>query len=434
MKHLIVSVDDGSIAQELGVAPGWFLCAINGEPVCDVIDYEHLCANELLTLSLIADSGEEVEAEVEKELYEPLGLCFESGLMSPIRSCKNRCVFCFIDQMPKGIRKTLHVKDDDWRLSLIMGNYVSITNIDDGEFERIIRRRASPLYISVHATNGMVRKRMMNNPHADNIMDRLRRLKKEGMEFCAQIVLCPGLNDGQVLKESLQDLSALRPAALSVAVVPVGLTKYREGLFPLRPLTSAEAQDAIDIIEDCNRECGQTLVFASDELYILAGRELPPYSYYQDFTQLENGVGLLRKFEHEFMEALGGRKPLARPVEYDSACGVSAAPFLQTLFSRLAEYNIVIHVHPVKNEYFGHTVTVSGLLCPGDLIQALRNDIISDTLLITRNMMRENDTVFLDGNTLEHLETALHKRVVPMPPSDGEEFIEALFTLEKGEI
>lgn len=234
MKHRITAIDMDSIAEELGVEPGWSLVSVDGEAVLDVIDYEQLTTKETLELCFETSDGESVYADVEKELYEPLGLNFESGLMSPIKSCKNHCVFCFIDQMPKGVRSTLHVKDDDWRLSLIMGNYVTLTNIDDAEFTRILKRRVSPLYISVHATDGEVRKAMMRNPTAVRLMERLGRLKREGMQFHAQIVLCPGLNDGEILTNTLRDLFSLAPAAQSVAVVPVGLTKHRDGLTPLR--------------------------------------------------------------------------------------------------------------------------------------------------------------------------------------------------------
>ena len=252
MRHLITAVDPDSIAEELGIEPGWSLASIDGEEILDVIDYEQLTTKEALELCFETPEGESVYADVEKELYEPLGLNFESGLMSPIKSCKNHCVFCFIDQMPKGVRDTLHVKDDDWRLSLIMGNYVTLTNIDDAEFARILKRRVSPLYISVHATDGEIRKAMMRNPTAVRIMERLSRLKEEGMQFHAQIVACPGLNDGEVLSQTLSDLLKLAPAAQSVAVVPVGLTRYREKLYPLRTLTREEARDVILRVEACN--------------------------------------------------------------------------------------------------------------------------------------------------------------------------------------
>ena len=246
MRQRIIAIDNNSIAEELGIKPGFSLLRINGEPVEDVIDYEQLTAETSISLELETDNGEVIEADVEKDEYEPLGLYFESGLMSPVRSCKNKCVFCFIDQMPKGGRETLHFKDDDWRLSLIMGNYVSLTNVNDKEFDRMLRRRVSPLYISIHSTDGDIRKRMMANPTAGRIMERLYALKEAGLSFHGQIVVCPELNDGESLKKSIRELYALRPAAQTLALVPVGITKFRQGLYPLRLLTKQEASDIID--------------------------------------------------------------------------------------------------------------------------------------------------------------------------------------------
>ncbi|MEG1548623.1 MAG: DUF512 domain-containing protein [Clostridia bacterium] len=432
MKHLIVNVDKGSIAQELGIVPGCFLVSINSEEVLDIIDYEQLSANEKLTVCFEAPNGEIIEGQIHKDEYESLGLEFQCGLMSQIRNCKNRCVFCFIDQMPRGVRDTLHVKDDDWRLSLIMGNYITLTNVDDNEFERIIRRRVSPLYISVHATDGDVRRRMMGNPSAELILQRLKRLKQENLAFHCQIVLCPGINDGEVLKRTLAELYALKPAAKSVAVVPVGLTKYREGLHSLRCLTRDEAAAAIAEVEgyscDTDAESETAFAYASDELYLTAGVELPSYEYYGDFDQLENGVGLLRKFEHEFIYALSGQTPLKKARCFASACGTAAAPFMQTLFNRLREYGITITVNPVVNDYFGHTITVSGLLCGIDLIKRISN-VPESTVLIPRNMMREGEHVFLDGMHLNEVEKLSQKRIIPMCAFDAEEFVQQLFEI-----
>lgn len=433
MKHLITAVDPDSIAQELGVEPGWSLSSIDGEDVLDVIDYEQLTTKESLEICFETQEGESVFADVEKDLYEPLGLNFESGLMSPLKSCKNHCVFCFIDQMPKGVRSTLHVKDDDWRLSLIMGNYVTLTNIDDAEFARILKRRVSPLYISVHATDGEVRKAMMRNPTAVRILERLNRLKQEGMQFHAQIVLCPGLNDGEILSRTLADLLALAPAAQSVAVVPVGLTRYREGLYPLRTLTREEARDAIRIVETCNAKAlvqtGGGFAYASDEMYSIAELPLPPYTAYGDFPQIENGVGLLRKFEAEFHEALREQTPLKSPVTVDAATGASAFPFLQPLFKLLVPYGVRIALHRIENTYFGQTVTVSGLMTAGDLAAQLTGKLISKTLLLPDDTLREREDVFLDGERLAGLEKRLSARVIPLCASDGALFAEELFRL-----
>ncbi len=434
MNQVITSVDVDSVADELGILAGMELVAIDGEPVRDIIDYEQLSAAETLTLTILDDDGNIVDVPVEKDLYEPLGLGFANGgLMSPIRSCKNHCVFCFIDQMPKGVRDSLHVKDDDWRLSLIMGNYVTLTNVDDEEFDRIIKRHVSPLYVSVHATDPQVRRKMMVNPSAVRIMERLTVLKEAGIQFHCQIVLCPELNDKAVLEKSIADLYSLCPAAQSLAVVPVGLTKYRDKLYPLRCLTQQEAADAIDTIEAWQKrameEQGTSFVFASDEMYIIAGRQLPEAKVYEDYCQIENGVGLLRKFQEEFLYALEDKRPLENEVVLDSASGVSAAPFMQSLFEKLIPYGIRINVHPIVNRYFGETVTVSGLITATDLADQLKGRLASDTLLIPHNMMRERDDVFLDGIRLPELEQMLKTKVAPIWATDGEVFINELFDM-----
>ncbi|MBQ4611853.1 MAG: DUF512 domain-containing protein [Clostridia bacterium] len=434
MNQVITSVDIDSVADELGILAGMELVAIDGEPIRDIIDYEQLSAAEKLTLTILDDDGNIVDVPVEKDLYEPLGLSFANGgLMSPIRSCRNHCVFCFIDQMPKGVRDSLHVKDDDWRLSLIMGNYVTLTNVDDEEFDRIIKRHVSPLYVSVHATDPDVRRRMMGNPSAVRIMERLAALKDAGIQFHCQIVLCPGLNDKEVLERTISDLYSLCPAAQSLAVVPVGLTRFRDKLFKLRCLTKQEACEAIDTIERWQKmaldEQGTSFVFPSDEMYILAGRRLPEAESYEGYCQIENGVGLLRKFEEEFLYALEEKQPLKNETVFDSASGVSAAPFMQKLFDRLLPYGIRIKVHPIVNRYFGETVTVSGLITAGDLYEQLEGALTSDTLLIPHNMMRERDDVFLDGTRLPELEKKLGVKVSPIWATDGEVFINELFDM-----
>jgi len=436
-QHTVVSVDPGSVAEQLTIAPGFKLICINGENVEDIIDYEHLATAEQLTLVFADVNGNDVTIPVKKDLYEPLGLNFETGLMSTLRSCKNHCIFCFIDQMPKGGRKTLHVKDDDWRLSLIMGNYVTLTNVSDEEFARILRRRVSPLYVSVHATDPEVRRFMMKNPAAGLIRERLARLKSEGLNFHAQIVLCPTINDGAILEQTLEDLYALRPAARSVAVVPVGLTKFRDKLSPLRCLTQEEARATIDQLkrfqDNSIKEYGDAFVYASDELYINAGLPLPPYEHYGDFEQIENGVGLLRMFEEGFLYALEEQKPLKKKVKLLGASGICAAPFLQELFQKLEPYNIFIDLRAVKNDYFGHTVTVSGLVCAHDIASQLWG-IEGEVLLIPTAMLREKDDVFLDGVSREELERVLGKHVVPLCASDGELFVAELFELLRKEV
>lgn len=433
MKHLITKVDNGSIAEELGIKQGWKLVSVGGEIIRDVIDYELFTNSERITVLFESDTGELYEFDIEKEPWESLGLNFESGLMSPVRQCTNHCVFCFIDQMPRGHRGTLYFKDDDWRLSLIMGNYVTLTNVSDNEFQRILDRRVSPLYISVHATDGNIRKQMMRSRNAEKIMERLTALHEHGLKFHAQIVLCPELNGGEVLKKSLADLWSLAPEACSAAVVPVGLTKHREGLYPLKPMSAADAAEAIRIVDDFTRETGaEYFAYCSDEMYLRAGLPLPEYEYYGGFDQIENGVGLFRLFESGFIEALEDRSPLPLPVNIDSVCGVAIAPYMSGLFKMLEPYNIRVKVHPIRNDFFGESVTVSGLVTAGDIIKQELGDLHGDFLMMTASMLREMDDVFLDGMRLPRLEETLGMPVHPMPSDDGESFINELFEICEG--
>lgn len=428
----IAGVDSGSIAEELGVAEGDSLVSINGQPVLDIVDYEFLCAEERLVLLFLRENGEEYEIEIEKDLYEPLGLAFDSGLMSPIRTCKNHCIFCFIDQMPKGGRETLQFKDDDWRMSFIMGNYITLTNVDEAEFQRILDRHVSPLYISVHATDAQIRVRMMRNPNAGLLMQRLKMLHDAGLRFHCQIVCCPGLNDGEALQKTLEDLAALMPAAQSAAVVPVGLTKYRQGLDSLRVFTKEEAHSTLLMVREFARKCkqntGSAFVFPADELVLLAGEELPPYEAYEDFPQIENGVGLLRLFEQEFLEELAERKPLKNRFLFDAAGGMLAHAFMKNLYSALVPYGAVCTAHAIQNDYFGPTITVGGLITGQDLLAQLRGRIKSGFLLLPHNMLREKEDVFLDGMTVEDLSQFLDIRVVPVR-GGGDTWIQTIFDL-----
>ncbi|MBR3486417.1 MAG: DUF512 domain-containing protein [Clostridia bacterium] len=430
MKHLVTRVDEGSIAEELGIQAGWKLVSVGGKQIRDVIDYELFTNEERIGLEFEDTEGDTRLFDVEKEAWEPLGLNFETGLMSPIRRCANHCVFCFIDQMPRGNRDTLYFKDDDWRLSLIMGNYVTLTNVSDAEFRRMIERRVSPLYISVQATDGAVRKEMMRAKNADKIMSQLEALHENGLKFHSQIVLCPGLNDGEILKKSLRDLWAMAPEAQTVAIVPVGLTKHREGLYPLRPLTREDAREAIRTVDEFTRECGaEGFAFCSDEMYLRAELELPPYEFYGAFDQIENGVGMFRLFEDGFLTALEERRPLPRPVRFDSVCGRAIAGNMQRLFDRLDPYGITITVHPIINEYFGESVTVSGLVTAGDIIKQAAGSVTGSAILLTSTMMREMDDIFLDGMRLPLLAEKMGVEICPMPPDDGEAFIDKLFEI-----
>ncbi len=427
MKHRITSTDVRSPAARAGIKQGQFLIGIDESPVWDVIDYEQLTAKEELLLKIETEEGNIKQIRIRKELYEPLGLNFESSLMSPIRQCSNHCIFCFIDQMPHGNRKTLYFKDDDWRLSLIMGNYVTLTNVGEKEFERIISRRVSPLYISVHATNGEVRKQMMRSKNAEQILERLVRLHEEGLRFHCQIVLCPGYNDGAVLEQTLNDLYALMPECRSVAIVPVGLTAHRERLTDIAPVTAEIARTIITQIEAFKRRHSLSgFAYASDEMYLRAEMELPSYEECGDFEQIENGVGLYRKFEYEFNSALSDLCVQDRKYEFDSVSGVSIAPLMQKLFDKLLPFNIKINVHPIINDFFGRSITVSGLTTARDIIAQLSSTPGSSALLLPHTMLRENDIVFLDGMTTEALSNEINLPVFKLSADDGFDFIDDL--------
>ncbi len=424
----ITFVEPDSPAKRAGVLPGDVLFAINDSPVLDLIDYEALTAHRGIRLTLKRD-GEPLTVSLFKDAYEPLGLCFETTLMSRMMTCRNHCVFCFIDQMPKGVRSSLNVKDDDWRMSFIMGNYVTLTNVSDAEFQRILDRRVSPLYVSVHATDPKVRTEIMRNPTAGRIMERLKSLSDAGLRFNAQIVLCRGLNDGDVLKRTLSDLSSLSPGCASIAIVPVGVTRFREGLPKLGTFNEAQSREVISFIEPLQQEYlsrfGTRLVFLSDEWYLNANLPLPEPEAYEEYEQIENGVGLLRMFEEDFRYALSLREKRTKPRTVSIAGGTAAYPFFSELYRELEPYGIRTALYPIPNLWFGGNVHVAGLVTGSDLLSELSGKELSDPLLIPKNMLRENDAVFLDGKTLSEVEAALGVRIRTF--SDGSELISCLF-------
>ncbi|MEZ4508624.1 MAG: DUF512 domain-containing protein [Eubacteriales bacterium] len=429
-QQIISDVLPGSPAERIGLIKGDELLSINGDPVIDLVDYEHLTASERLTLEIQKCDGTVEQIELEKDDYEPLGLSFATSLMDKMRTCKNHCVFCFIDQMPKGGRSSLHVKDDDWRMSFVMGNYVTLTNLDDRELDRVIRRRVSPLYVSLHASDPDVRRAMMKNPHAGDIVPQLKRLAEAGLQFHLQIVLCPSLNDEDVLRRSIDDMLALYPHAQSLAVVPVGLTKHREELTPLRVFTRDEAGALIDEIEALQQKMlqkiGTRFVFLADEWYTLCGRTLPAYDDYEGFPQIENGVGLLRLFEGEMQFTLEEHKPLKKPKRFLMAGGTSAHDFFAESYKQLIPYGITIDTRAIKNHFFGESVTVGGLVTGGDLVEQLKGEDFGRALLIPRAMLKADEELFLDGMHLSDAEKTLGTRIIPV--STGEDLVEIIFS------
>ncbi len=435
MRHEITAVDRHAAAQRHGVRKGDWLTAINGEPVEDEIDYQALIAGSRAVLSL-ERNGKPLTIEVRKQEGEPLGLHFGDTMALSPRTCHNNCVFCFIAQMPPGMRPTLYVKDDDWRYSLMMGNFVTLTNVSDTELKRIIKRHASPLYVSVHATDPALRCRMMNNRHAGNIMERLAQLRNAGIAVHCQIVVCPGWNDGDALMRTLRDLRSLAPATKTVAMVPVGLTKFRDGLAPLRGFTPQEAKALLAQIapfqEECRKTLGTTFAFPSDEFFCLAGEPIPPEGWYEDFPQIENGVGLLRRFESELEEAERFERMDDAPAKapervYAIPTGVSAAPHIRRMAERFAPEGVRVRVIPVQNRFFGETVTVTGLLTGGDVLSALTPEALGDAdeLLLCAVMLRHERDLFLDDMHIDDFR-ARAPLPVHVTENDGQAFYDAL--------
>ena len=411
MSTAITHVQPGSIAQRLGLAAGDKLVSIAGEPIIDQIDYQALTAQERFDMMVEDAGGQTRTVHVRKEDWEPLGLTLDQTIVSKPRPCRNHCIFCFIDQMPPGMRKTLYVKDDDWRLSLMMGNYITMTNIDDHELDRIIRRKVSPLFVSVQCTDPDMRVKLLRNPNAAKIMDNLRLLKANGIRFHAQMVLCPGWNDGEILKKSLEDLETLRPAVQSIALVPIGLTKFRDGLPYIKPYNKQMAADLIESVKPYQerflREIGTRLVFPADEFYCLSGLPLPTDEEYEDYPQIENGVGMLRMFETD-LEYAAEDLPMTEtpPRRICIATGTSVAPFLRELANKHAPRGTTVEVRPIVNKFFGESVTVAGLITGQDLVAQCQN-VQADEILIVRSMIRAEGDLFLDNMSVDEVRAKL---------------------------
>lgn len=423
MKHRITGIDGGSIAQELGIRAGDLLTSIGGEVVRDLIDYQALSAQSKMVLTIERD-GQTIDFSFEKDEYEPLGLNFEENLMSGVRCCANKCVFCFEDQNPPGVRPTLSSRDDDWRLSLMTGSFVTLTNVPDMELERIIKRHASPLYVSVHATDPELRTRLMGNPKAGKILEQLNRLAEGGIRFHAQAVICPGLNDGDQLEKTIHDLAALAPAALSLAIVPVGITCHREGCYPLRLFTQEEARKTLEICHRwraiCRKHIGSAFVHPADELYLIAGMELPSDEEYEGYEQIENGVGMLRLLETEYAAAYDDAKEYdelpperQKPAEVCIATGEAAADFIRDMLAQRPVPGVKPRVQAIPNRFFGHTVNVAGLLTGCDLLDEDTGvtGATEEEIWITECMLREGEEIFLDDMTVEQLSKRLGKQV-----------------------
>ena len=442
-EHIIKAVEPGSIAEELEVEAGDVLLAINNQEIEDVFDYRCMILEDYLEVLIRKADGEEWLLEVEKDEEEDLGLEFENDLMSEYRSCTNKCIFCFIDQMPPGMRDTLYFKDDDSRLSFMQGNYITLTNMKDKDIDRIIRLKLAPINISVQTTNPELRCKMLNNRFAGEKLKFLQKLYENGIEMNGQIVCCKGVNDGAELKRSIEDLMQYLPRMRSVSVVPAGITKYREGLYPLGLFTKEEAEEIIDLIEGYQQKCfeeyGLHFIHASDEWYIMAERELPEEDRYDGYIQLENGVGMMRLLRTEFTEAMELLKQSEKYAEVKKnlhrtvtiATGRLAAPLLTELAQELTDEfgGLRVNVVPIRNDFFGETITVSGLVTGQDLIRQLTEQkdagLELGDVILPSNMLRTGELVFLDDVTVADVEHALETRVVINGP-EGKDLVEAV--------
>ncbi len=422
-QNVIRHVDESSpLARR--VRPGETLLSVNGKLIRDVLDYKYYTYDRTLLLELRTPEGKLRLVRVRKAEGQDLGLDFETYLMDRPRSCANRCVFCFIDQNPPGMRKSIYFKDDDARLSFLMGCYITLTNLTQREIRRIIDLHVSPVNISVHATEPALRSRLLGNPRAGEALEIMRRFADAGITMNCQIVCCPGLNDGAALERTLEDLKTLYPAVRSVSVVPVGLTDHREGLPELTAFTAELAAAVIEQVtqfgNNCVKELGTRLAFCSDELYLAAGLPLPPDAFYEEHVQLENGVGMLRLLEAEFEAAL---KSAEAPdgVPFSVATGTAAAPMIEKLlFSAKKKYDKLNgKVYPIQNDFFGHSVTVAGLVTGGDLIAQLRGRELGERLLISADMLRREEADFLDSIPLSEASAALGVPIYPVACDGG---------------
>lgn len=465
--HTITSIAPGSIAEELGVESGDLLISINGQEIEDVFDYRYLSQEEELIV-VVRRGDEDWELEIEKDPDEDLGIGFESGLMDEYRSCRNNCIFCFVNQMPKGMRRTLYFHDDDARLSFLQGNYITLTNMSDHDIDRIIRYHLEPINISFHTMNPQLRCEMLRNKTAGDVFPKIRRLKEAGIELNGQIVLCRGINDGDELEYSLREFEQYLPELRSVSVVPVGLTRYRERLPKLEPFDAQSAGRVIDQIERWQQyymdRYGVHLVHASDEWYIMAGRDLPGEERYDGYLQLENGVGMVRLLTEEVREALrdagqhrvnvpipGGEEAADRgcsPAGEDAASGeygqdkerhvtIATGRLIGPTIASLMEEVMQVFPHlkadvvPITNHFFGELITVSGLITGQDLTAQLRGRDLGQALLLPCNMLRSGENVLLDDMTVEQIEETLQIKVI-IVESDGRSLVEAVTGMRIG--
>lgn len=436
-RHIVKSVKEGSIAQEMEIEPGDAILEIDQTPIEDVFDYQFLIQDTYIEVLIEKPDGETWLLEIDKEMDEDLGIEFENGLMDEYRHCCNKCIFCFIDQMPKGMRPTLYFKDDDSRLSFLQGNYVTLTNMSDHDVDRICRYHLSPINISFQTMNPELRCKMLNNRFAGEALKKVDRLMEADIQMNGQIVLCKGVNDGAELEYSIREMMKYIPNLQSVSVVPVGLSKYREGLYPLEPFEKEDAKEVLALIhryqDICYGKYGIHFIHASDEWYILAGEDMPEEARYDGYLQLENGVGMVRLLLNEFHEELDRRKAMGSlppsdfHAEYSLATGRLIHPCIQSMAKELMVLcpGLVLHVYAIRNDFFGERITVSGLLTGQDILAQLKDVEKGSRLFLPGNVLRSGEDVFLDDMHLFELENALQVPV-SIVKSSGCDFIDAI--------
>ena len=433
--HLITKVMPHSIAEEMELEAGDMLLAVCDTEIEDIFDYQFLMEDTYVELLIRKRDGEEWVLEIEKDYNEDIGIEFENGLMDEYRSCRNKCMFCFIDQMPKGMRETLYFKDDDSRLSFLQGNYITLTNMKEKDIDRIIRYHLAPINISVHTTNPELRCKMLHNRFAGEALKQLERLWRAEILMNGQIVLCKGVNDGKELERTISDLSNYLPYMQSVSVVPVGLTRFREGLYPLEPFTREDARSVLQIIhhwqEKLYREHKNHFIHAGDEWYILAGWEVPTEERYDGYLQLENGVGTIRLFKNEFAKALLEREGDNRSHSISMATGKLAFPYIYEALEQIQKKfpGVKVHLYEIRNDFFGEHITVAGLLTGQDIKKQLSNQELGEALLLPSVMFKNGEKIFLDDMTVEELEKALQVKV-DIVKSSGQDFLHAVLLEE----
>ena len=430
----IVSVERRSRAAKAGVLAGDILVSINGNGIRDVLDYRFYLTEKKVELSLLRD-GKEYSVVIKKDEYDDIGLDFETPLMDKKQRCLNKCIFCFIDQNPEGLRESLYFKDDDSRLSFLHGNYITLTNMTREDVDRIVKMRFSPINISVHTTNPELRVEMMKNKRAGEVLSYLKDFYDAKLNMCGQLVLCKGVNDGGELVRSLNDLFKYFPYMTSVSVVPAGITKYREGLYPLTDYTAEEAAEVIDTVnsfgDKLKERVGTRMFYVADEFYLKAGRPIPSADYYEEYPQIENGVGMLRSFADEFdvgIEDIAELASLTEKREVSIVTGVASYPLILSLAEKIMQLTdkVKINVYEIKNRFFGESITVSGLLTGKDMYEQLSGHPLGDALIVPKNALRAGEDVFLCGMTLSELSQKL-KIEIRVSENDGFDFIDAIF-------